>query len=484
MSAVSRIVAEEWRYWSRSRLAISATILLLVVALAAVISTVSRVQAESDARRAMQIAAEETFLAQPDRHPHRMVHYGHYVFRTPAPLAIIDPGVDPLTGTVMFLEGHQQNTATFPAAYTAPQVAGFQFLTPAFAYQVLVPLVLVVVGFSVVARERELQTDVQLAAQGISPTQLWLGKSFALLGFGALLLVPLAVGAMIAVPGGESVATVGTLILAYLVYLAFWAFAIVRISARTKTAAMSLLWCCVLWMLVAVLVPRVSSDIAGTLSPVTGKIESDFALIEEMREVGGDGHNAADPAFESLRGRVFEQYGAESAEELPVNLRGIVAEAAEASLTEVLNRYADERMHEETEQAQVARNGAFFSPMLAIRNVSMQTAGSDLHNHHRFLREAEAARFEFVQGLNRAHITELSYIDDINRNNDDASGMRARISADNWRVLQSFDFKPAPAGERIGAALPGLLLLLLWCVGAAVFSFFGLRNTEGRFHAA
>jgi ABC-2 type transport system permease protein len=202
-----------------------------------------------------------------------------------------------------------------------------------------------------------------------------------------------------------------------------------------------------------------------------------------MRAVG-DGHNAADPAFAALRARVLDQYGAEKAEELPVNMRGIIAEASEASLTAVLNEYAEERMQEETEQAHVARNGAFLSPMLAIRNVSMQTAGSDLDNHHRFLREAEAARFDFVQGLNRAHVTELSYIDDINRNNDDASGMRARISADNWRVLQSFDFQPAPAGERIQAASFGILLLLLWCLLAAVYAYVGLRNTEGRYHAA
>lgn len=483
MTAALRILSEEWRYWMRSRLAISAMVLLLVVVLAAVISTVSRVQSEAGARQSMQIAAEEAFLAQPARHPHRMVHYGHYVFRSPAPLAVIDPGVDPLTGTVMFLEGHRQNTATFPAAYTAPQVAGFQFLTPAFTYQVLVPLVLIVVGFSIVARERELQTNVQLTAQGISPSQVWMGKSLALLALCGLLLVPLAAGGVLAIVGGEPVTTVITMVLGYFVYLAFWAFAIVGISARTGTSAMSLLWCCVAWVFIAILVPRVASDVAGTLSPVAGKIESDLALIEDMRAVG-DGHNAADPAFASLRARVLDQYGADGPEDLPVNMSGIIAEAAEANLTEVLNEYAEDRMQEELDQAQVARNGALLSPMLAVRNISMQTAGSDLANHHRFLREAEEARFNFVQGLNRAHVTELSYIDDMNRNNDDASGMRARISSDNWRVLQSFDFQPAPAGDRIGASLPGLLLLLLWSTAAAGFGFFGLRNTEGRYHAA
>ena len=88
-----------------------------------------------------------------------------------------------------------------------------------------------------------------------------------------------------------------------------------------------------------------------------------------------------------------------------------------------------------------------------------------------------------MQGLNRAHITELSYIDDINRSNDQASERKTRISADNWRVLQSFDFGPGPAEERVRAAFPAFLLLLFWGSGAALFSYTGVRNTEGRYHA-
>ena len=482
MSAVLRVFTEEWRYWFRSRLAVTATVLLLVVVASSVVSTLSRMQLETQSRQSMQTAAEEAFLAQPDRHPHRMVHYGHYVFRAPSPLATVDPGVDPLTGTVMFLEGHRQNSATFPAAYTAPQVAGMQYLTPAFTYQILVPLVLIVVGFATVARERELRTDVQLIAQGVSPFRLWAGKSLALVALGALLLVPLAASALLTIGQGESLLSVAAFIGGYLIYLAFWAFAVVGISARVKTAAMSLLWCTVAWMVFAIVVPRVASDVAGTLTPVTGKIESDLDLIEAMRAVG-DGHNAADPAFEGLRAEVMNQYGVDQVEDLPVNMRGIIAEAAEASLTDVLNEFADKRMKEETEQAEVLRRGAFLSPMIAIRNLSMQASGSDLSNHHRFEREAEKARFDFVQDLNRAHVTELSYVDDINRSNDESSSRRARISADNWRVLQSFDFGPGPAAERVRAATPGFLLLLIWGAGAALFSYNGVRNTEGRYHA-
>ena len=169
MNGAGRIFSEEWRYWSRSRLAVSAMLLLVVVILAAVISTVTRVQAADDARRTMQTAAEEAFLAQPARHPHRMVHYGHYVFRTPAPLAIVDPGVDPSHRHDPVSRGASPEFGHVSRRVYGTTGGGFRFLTPAFTYQVLVPLVLIVVGFSAVARERELQTDVQLTAQGVSP---------------------------------------------------------------------------------------------------------------------------------------------------------------------------------------------------------------------------------------------------------------------------------------------------------------------------
>ncbi|WP_254554927.1 hypothetical protein, partial [Salmonella enterica] len=60
-----------------------------------------------------QSHADHAFEAQPDRHPHRVVHYGHFIVRPLGPLAAFGPGVDAFTGNSMFLEGHRQNTANF-----------------------------------------------------------------------------------------------------------------------------------------------------------------------------------------------------------------------------------------------------------------------------------------------------------------------------------------------------------------------------------
>ena len=99
--AITRIAFEEWRYWLRSRTGIAAAVVAALLVLTSFITTSVHINSERDAREHLQATAEETFRNQPARHPHRMVHYGHYVFRTPAPLAIADPGVDPYTGTCL-----------------------------------------------------------------------------------------------------------------------------------------------------------------------------------------------------------------------------------------------------------------------------------------------------------------------------------------------------------------------------------------------
>ncbi|MFY8089577.1 MAG: ABC transporter permease, partial [Rubrivivax sp.] len=110
------IAGAEWRYWLRSRLALGGALLLAGLLIATTVLTTLRMQGEAADRAHHQAEAEAAFLSQPARHPHRMVHYGHYVFRTPAPLALFDPGLDAVTGQSIFLEGHRQNTAMFAAS--------------------------------------------------------------------------------------------------------------------------------------------------------------------------------------------------------------------------------------------------------------------------------------------------------------------------------------------------------------------------------
>ena len=464
MSTAVSIAREEWRLWLRSRIAIAALIIVsLIIALTSLLNA-TRIAEERHERHEQQELAEETFLTQPDRHPHRMVHYGHYVFRAPPPLAIIDPGVDTVTGQSIFLEGHRQNTAMFADARASANVGSLQGLTPAFVYQVLVPLLLIILGHGLFVREREARTLAPLLAQGISGPTLYGGKLLALSSLGLVFLIPLAVLAVISAALGESLIMGLAVTLGYFAYLLVWCALITLVSAVSKTRSVALGILVFIWLFWALLVPRLAVATASEAVFAPGKLETDFRMNADLRELG-DGHNAADPAFAKLRANLLAQYNVESVEELPVNFRGVVAQASEAELTEVMNEYAEQRMTIETRQSRhVARYG-WLSPMLAMSSTSRFLSGTDLATHHRFLREAEAVRYDFVQGLNKSHIERLSYIDDINRGQSKEASQRARISAENWAVLDEFEFRPATQEERLNAAAGPFGALGIWFVG-------------------
>ncbi len=137
MSAVGLIARDELRLMRRNRVALIAFALLVLLTLVAAVTSWTNQQAIAAQRAQFQDTAERAFDAQPDRHPHRVVHYGHFIFRPLGPLAAFDPGVDAFTGNSMFLEGHRQNTANFGDVRQSSLLIRFGQLTPAFVLQVV-----------------------------------------------------------------------------------------------------------------------------------------------------------------------------------------------------------------------------------------------------------------------------------------------------------------------------------------------------------
>jgi len=472
MRSVITIAAQEWRYWARTKLASAIALLALILICVSLLATFSQVTTEKNTRETLQIKAENTFRDQPARHPHRMVHYGHYVFRTPTELAALDPGVDPFTGTVVFLEGHRQNSATFSPSYDGAQAGPFSRLSPALAYQLLVPLVLIVMGFGLVSREREAATDRQLVSSGISPASIWLGKTLALSGVAFLLLLPMLGGAMLT--DSEWRISLSFLML-YSLYLLAWVCIISAVSTWSHRSSVSLLILLSLWLVLCTLLPRLVASTASTLVPTASQIETDMEVIMALRAVG-DGHNANDPAFNRLKANLLEQYGVEKVEDLPINFRGVVAQSAEADLTRILNKYAEKRMAIQFTQTQFAKSFEFLSPFITLQNASMIAAGTDGKTHHRFLREAEAVRFEFVQGLNKAHEQKMTYADDINRSSDTNAERRTRVHPENWRVLKDFRFEADPPEIRLKRLISSISIMFAWIFLFALIGFLGAKR--------
>lgn len=477
MNGICLICREEWRFWQRSRLARSAFTVMLLVLLGSVLQGWTHSAAESERRERLQQQAEAAFLSQPARHPHRMVHYGHYAFRAPVPLAALDPGIDPFAGTVMFLEGHRQNSAMFAEATELSSLTRFGSLSPAFALQVLAPLLLVIMGFSGISRERERNTLIQLEASGVGAGSLLAGKTLALLAVAGLLLLPLTLAGLLLVPVmGASPTAVLALVAVYGTYLAIWAVGTTVVSALLRTPAAALAVLLLVWVVGVIVLPRLAGTLARSVVPIPGQIATELNLLTDAEL--SDGHNAADPGFAALTAQLLDTYGVDDVAELPVNIRGVVSSAGEAAATEAMNQYAEQRLAAELRQSGAVDRLALLSPVLAVRRASMALAGTDLLHQHRFLREAEAVRFSFVQSLNALHAEELSYADDSRRSSDAEAERRARVDAGHWRLLPEFRFSVAPVGERLRSALPMTGVLVGWLSALLLLSVAITRRVQ------
>ncbi|WP_448245455.1 ABC transporter permease [Thalassotalea agariperforans] len=467
MSVINQITIDEWRFWHRTRLAATVIIIGTFLAIFSAVLNTIKMQQASHEREHLQHTSESQFLAQPDRHPHRMVHYGHYVFRAPSPLSIIEPGVDAFTGTSIFLEGHKQNSAMFADQRQASGMTRFSSLTPSFLLQVLVPLFIILIGYASITREKEAGTLNIMITQGVNLWHLILGKYVALVTSALLMLMPLIIAAIWATFNGESILVTSSFVAGYIIYIAVWSGIVLSVSASSGNSSKSFAILVGIWILFCILIPRIGSSSASAIAPSPGKLEADFAVVEELRKLG-DGHNAADPAFEQLKKNLLAQYNVEKVEDLPINFRGTVAQYSEKKLTDVLNTFAEKRMDEELDQAKIARLFGWLTPTTALRSFSMTLSGTSLETHHRFLREAEQLRFNFVQSLNKAHQDILSYDADINRSKNNESNKAARIDANNWQVLSSFSFKPDSAVKRLLSSLPYICQLLFWIVAISL----------------
>lgn len=463
MRRTVRVASEEWRQWQRSRLALLSLIVFIALLVFTTALTIIEAQEARHARLHQQEQAETTFLDQPDRHPHRMVHYGHYVFRAPPPLSMFDPGVDPVTGQSMFLEGHRQNSAMFADARAEARTGGFGSLSLAKIYHVFLPLLIITLGHAVLLREREARTLGPLLSQGVTGGQLYRGKLLALTGLIGLLSLPALFASIGSTFLGESLLAALMIYTGHLLYLLIWTALTLCVSFAVRTRGLALSILLAVWVITVLVIPRIGVTSASATLPTEGKILTDMRMNEDLRKLG-DGHNASDPAFTQLRSELLEEYGVDSVEDLPINFRGVVASTSETELTETLNEYAEKRLNRESAQAAHLAAYGWVSPYLAISGASRKLAGTDLATHHRFLREAEALRYDFVQGLNKAHVEQLSYIDDINRNNGEEGWRRARVDAQNWSVLDEFRFVPDAASTRLERATPSLLALSLWFI--------------------
>ncbi len=472
MSVIIRIAQEEWRSLFRDRVAVYGLLLMIVLIMVATFNAWDYQRNVNAERIQYQTQVNHEFESQPDRNPHRVAHFGHFVFRPLNPLAAFDSGVDAYTGNTLFLEAHRQNSANFGDVRQSSLLLRFGQLTPAFVLQILAPLLLVFVGHAGVARERESGTLRLLLVQGVSGVQLMMGKLFALGCIAGLMLLPIffALGWM-ALSGHASWILVLLLWGGYVLWLLLWTFAVVLISSLFMHSRDALLVLLTVWTVVVILLPRWIPDMVNTSIALPTRIENEIQAQREYLALG-DAHNPDDPKFVEFRDQVLKQYGVTRIEDLPVNFKGLVGAEGERQSSEIFNRYVIATLDIQDQQNRIVDRFAWLSPTLALKRLSMSVSGTDLNNYHRFLQQGEQYRYELVQHLNLLQTNELSYANDSDRNKEN------RIDRSHWQSFKPFQFKPRVLTETWQLIAPVYAILMLWGLALSTTIWLRARHLE------
>jgi ABC-2 type transport system permease protein len=462
--AQSRLIASaEIRRVLRDRSGIAALAIVLLLLAVSLVVTYER-NARLDAQqRAYEQHANDDWAAQPDRHPHRVVHAGDFVFKPQSALAAIDWGVESHAGRAVFLEGHRQNTANFNEAAQSGALLRFGQLTPAMTVLHLLPLLLMFVGYATIASERQAGLLTGLLVGGARGRALVMGKFAALMGLAGLALLPLAIAMVaIAVTAPADAARAFLLLAVYAVYAALWCALIVTVSALSRSAYAALLILLCVWMVWSVLLPRAAPAFAAFAHPSPSRVETEIRAERALAKIG-DSHNENDPYFAEFRKRTLAQYGVSRIEDLPVNYGGLVMLEGERLTSEIHARELARQTDSHDAQNRMVARLMWLAPSLAAATASRSLAGTDSDHHRDFVAAAEARRFAMVQALNRLHADKIRYEND----------RMQRLDAKIWRDIPRDDYsmpplqfamaRLVPAVQALGVWLLLSLLGLLWC---------------------
>jgi ABC-2 type transport system permease protein len=473
MTSIAAITArKELLDLARSgRLRWGAAIVWLLVA-ASMIMAWPEYQRRVAGRAAAHVAAREHWLEQGAKNPHTAAHFGVYAVKPVTPLTIFDPGVTTYVGTQVLLEAHWQNPLLTRPADVAPLAYRAGLLSPAAVLQVVLPLLIILLGYGVIADERARGTWGLLMAQTPAPLKVGIGKLLGqLAAVGALLLpaVSLAVAAALWLSPADATAMArGALtIAAYVGYAAAWLAVTLLVSAGAASPRRALTVLVAFWIVSTLIVPRAAAEISRAVFPTPSAFEFHEALYRQKAD-GLDGHNPEDARVEALRAETLKTYGVQRVEDLPINFEGLALQADETYGNAVFDRAYGEVAATFDRQARLQRLASVISPAQALRAVSAALAGTDVAHDRDFASQAETYRRRLVAAMNN-DLTLHSKTGDFTYEGDRST----------WASVPAFVYTPPPASWAVRQEWASFAVLALWCVVPLALSGVLLRRAMG-----
>ena len=328
-SPIALITLNEWRRLRHTR--IPALLFCLLVALWLIAGFSSHHHWQDHARIVAKVTqqSQHDWQSQPDRHPHRVSHYGDFVTKPLHPLSIIEPGIIDQSGHLVYLEAHRLNSANFNPATEATSLGRFPMITPAMIVQWWMPLFLIMVGYSCITSEKLAGTLAYMRGNGVSAWHIALGKYLALFLPLALLITLQAIFTLTWIWGSDqALVRLLTLLSGQILYIAGWCWLIILVSWRSRflhSALLTLLFC---WVCICIIFPRALANLEQIQHPTQPRTEAEYHAELKLKEIG-DSHNPDDPHFASFKANILKQYGVTRTEDLPVNYNGLLMQEGE-----------------------------------------------------------------------------------------------------------------------------------------------------------
>jgi len=458
LNFIKIIAKQEWNSIFRSKIPLALYGVLLTVSLLASFTGWQYVSKFNQQQAAAHEKVHDHWMAQPNRHPHRVAHYGYLVFREKSPLSFFDFGLDSYVGNSVFLEAHRQNTVNMSEAGFSNGMLRFGELSMAMVLQVLVPLFIIFVGFHTVAGLKQNGVLKILLCQKASYLDILLGKTFGLTAITWVLFLPLLFVSLLAgilsLSGSftvESLMRVGLIVLLYGLYFLIITMLVVAVSAMSSTARNSLMVLVLIWILFFIVVPKSAQTLGNSLYQAPDKIAFEHGLEEDVSKEG-DSHNPDDPHFSALKSETLKKYGVDSIQALPVNYGALVMQEGENISSRIFNTHYDKLIGTYKAQNSIASFLSFADPFLAIRNISMNLSGTDFDTFTQFQKQTEKYRFEKTKSLNEIHLTQIRYKDD----------GKQKVSARNFQQQPEFKFQHVSIRTNLTNGILSLAALIVW----------------------
>ncbi|WP_407519788.1 DUF3526 domain-containing protein [Methylobacterium oryzisoli] len=410
-------------------------------------------EAARDAAAVERITRAERgrWLGQDAKNPHSADHFGLWVFRPSAPLAVLDPGTEPYTGRMVRVEAHVFNDAVYRAVQDAGPLARAGLGSPADIVQLVVPLAAILLGFSAFAADRERGTLRLALGNGAAPGRLFAGRFAALLAATALVvgLPLLALGtlaaAQLGAPGWHAGLRLLAWVAAQIAYAAVFLLLAMLLSLAARTARGALAAALAAWVLLCVAAPRLAGWGVETLVPARSYAETRAQIEADFRA-----HRTAEASDVRAR-EVLIRYGVQDPDDLPVDLRGLMMTENEQHNFAVYDREFGAFFAGLAARERAYGWAGLATPRLALQALSQTLAGTDFAQHAHFVWTAEGYR----RGISERMNAEI-------RDNPQRGGRLLVAGPGLWREVPPFDPAPLPLARSLRDAAGPALVLALW----------------------